>query len=415
MAISESRSRAAMGFILVTVLVDVIGLGIIIPVLPGLIKELVRADISTASSYGGWLMFSYAVMQFLCAPVLGNLSDQYGRRPILLFSLFGFGLDYILLAFAPSIGWIFLGRILAGITGASFTTASAYVADVSLPDKRAQHFGLIGAMFGLGFIIGPVAGGMLGQFGTRVPFMASALLTLLNWMYGYFVLPESLPPQRRRLFSWSRANPFGALRHLRRYPAVWGLILSLTFVYIGAHAVQTTWSYYNIGKFGWDERMVGYSLAFVGLMIAAVQGGLIRLVIPRLGQKRSMFLGLLLFTTGMVLYAFATQGWMMFLFSFVYCLGGIAGPSIQGIISSQVPADEQGELQGSLTSLMSATTIVGPLLMTSLYAYFTRPSAPIFFPGAPFLMGAIFFLTGSLLALRSLRKVCLPGGHPQTM
>jgi len=404
-----------MGFILVTVLVDVIGLGIIIPVLPGLIKELVRADISTASSYGGWLMFSYAVMQFLCAPVLGNLSDQYGRRPILLFSLFGFGLDYILLAFAPSIGWIFLGRILAGITGASFTTASAYVADVSLPDKRAQHFGLIGAMFGLGFIIGPVAGGMLGQFGTRVPFMASALLTLLNWMYGYFVLPESLPPQRRRLFSWSRANPFGALRHLRRYPAVWGLILSLTFVYIGAHAVQTTWSYYNIGKFGWDERMVGYSLAFVGLMIAAVQGGLIRLVIPRLGQKRSMFLGLLLFTTGMVLYAFATQGWMMFLFSFVYCLGGIAGPSIQGIISSQVPADEQGELQGSLTSLMSATTIVGPLLMTSLYAYFTRPSAPIFFPGAPFLMGAIFFLTGSLLALRSLRKVCLPGGHPQTM
>jgi len=196
---------------------------------------------------------------------------------------------------------------------------------------------------------------------------------------------------------------------------VWGLILSLTFVYIGAHAVQTTWSYYNIGKFGWDERMVGYSLAFVGLMIAAVQGGLIRLVIPRLGQKRSMFLGLLLFTTGMVLYAFATQGWMMFLFSFVYCLGGIAGPSIQGIISSQVPADEQGELQGSLTSLMSATTIVGPLLMTSLYAYFTRPSAPIFFPGAPFLMGAIFFLTGSLLALRSLRKVCLPGGHPQTM
>lgn len=404
-----------MGFILVTVLVDVIGLGIIIPVLPGLIKELVRTDISTASSYGGWLMFSYAVMQFLCAPVLGNLSDQYGRRPILLFSLFGFGLDYILLAFAPSIGWIFLGRILAGITGASFTTASAYVADVSLPDKRAQHFGLIGAMFGLGFIIGPVAGGMLGQFGTRVPFMASALLTLLNWMYGYFVLPESLPPQRRRLFSWSRANPFGALRHLRRYPAVWGLILSLTFVYIGAHAVQTTWSYYNIGKFGWDERMVGYSLAFVGLMIAAVQGGLIRLVIPRLGQKRSMFLGLLLFTTGMVLYAFATQGWMMFLFSFVYCLGGIAGPSIQGIISSQVPADEQGELQGSLTSLMSATTIVGPLLMTSLYAYFTRPSAPIFFPGAPFLMGAIFFLTGSLLALRSLRKVCLPGGHPQTM
>lgn len=411
----ETRSRAAMGFILVTVLVDVIGLGIIIPVLPGLIRELVDADISTASSYGGWLMFSYAVMQFLFAPVLGNLSDRYGRRPVLLFSLFGFGLDYILLAFAPSIGWLFLGRVLAGITGASFTTASAYVADVSPPDKRAQHFGLIGAMFGLGFIIGPVAGGVLGQYGTRVPFMASAVLTLLNWLYGYFLLPESLDPSRRRSFSWKRANPFGSLRHLRRFPAVWGLILSLTFVYIGSHAVQTTWSYYNIGKFGWDERMVGYSLAFVGLMIALVQGGLIRIAIPRLGLKRSMFIGLMMFTTGMVLYAFATQGWMMFVFSFVYCLGGIAGPSIQGIISSQVPPDEQGELQGSMTSLVSATTIVGPPLMTSLYAYFSRSDAALHFPGAPFIMGAILFLTGGLLALRSLRNLRLPDGRSGKM
>ncbi len=400
-----------MGFILVTVLIDVIGLGIIIPVLPNLIRELVGADISTASSYGGWLMFSYAVMQFLCAPVLGNLSDRYGRRPVLLFSLFGFGLDYILLAFAPTIGWLFLGRILAGITGASFTTASAYVADVSPPDKRAQHFGLIGAMFGLGFIIGPVTGGMLGQYGTRVPFMASAVLTLLNWLYGYYFLPESLDPSRRRPFSWKRANAFGSLQQLRRYPAVWGLILSLTFVYIGAHAVQTTWSYYNIGKFGWDERMVGYSLAFVGLMIAIVQGGLIRIVLPRLGLKRSMFTGLLMFTAGMVLYAFATEGWMMFVFSFVYCLGGIAGPSIQGIISSQVPPEEQGELQGSMTSLMSATTIVGPLLMTSLYAQFTRTGAAFRFPGAPFIMGALLFLSGALLALRSLRSVHLPEGR----
>jgi DHA1 family tetracycline resistance protein-like MFS transporter len=406
-----TRSRAAMGFILVTVLIDVIGLGIIIPVLPNLIRELVGADISTASSYGGWLMFSYAVMQFLCAPVLGNLSDRYGRRPVLLFSLFGFGLDYILLAFAPTIGWLFLGRILAGITGASFTTASAYVADVSPPDKRAQHFGLIGAMFGLGFIIGPVTGGMLGQYGTRVPFMASAVLTLLNWLYGYYFLPESLDPSRRRPFSWKRANAFGSLQQLRRYPAVWGLILSLTFVYIGAHAVQTTWSYYNIGKFGWDERMVGYSLAFVGLMIAIVQGGLIRIVLPRLGLKRSMFTGLLMFTAGMVLYAFATEGWMMFVFSFVYCLGGIAGPSIQGIISSQVPPEEQGELQGSMTSLMSATTIVGPLLMTSLYAQFTRTGAAFRFPGAPFIMGALLFLSGALLALRSLRSVHLPEGR----
>lgn len=399
-----------MGFILVTVLVDVIGLGIIIPVLPGLIRELVGADLSTASAYGGWLMFAYAVMQFLCAPVLGNLSDRYGRRPVLLFSLFGFGLDYILLALAPSIGWLFLGRLLAGVTGASFTTAAAYVADVSPPDRRAQNFGLIGAMFGLGFIIGPVAGGLLGQFGTRVPFIASATLTLLNGLYGYFVLPESLDPARRRPFSWRRANPFGALRQLRRHPSVRGLVASLTLVYIGVHAVQTTWSYYNIGKFGWDERMVGYSLAFVGLMIALVQGGLIRVVIPRLGLKRSMFLGLLLFTSGMLLYAFATEGWMMFAFSAVYCLGGIAGPSIQGIISTQVPPDEQGELQGSLTSLVSATTIIGPVLMTTLYARFTRPGALVHFPGAPFAMGALLFLTGALLAQRSLRSVRLPEG-----
>jgi DHA1 family tetracycline resistance protein-like MFS transporter len=409
---SRKTGQAALGFILVTVLIDVIGLGIIIPVLPALIRELIGGDLSQASAVGGWLMFSYAVMQFLCAPVLGNLSDRFGRRPVLLMSLFGFGLDYILLAVAPTIGWLFVGRILAGITGASITTASAYIADISTPDKRAQHFGLMGAMFGLGFIIGPMLGGILGQWGSRMPFMVSAGLAFLNWLYGYFVLPESLPADRRRAFDWKRAHPFGSLKHLRKYPAISSLVLSLTMVYIAIHAVQTTWSYYNIGKFGWDEQMVGYSLAFVGLLVAIVQGGLIRVILPRFGAKRSLLAGLMTHATGLLLFAFATDGWMMFVFSLVYCFGGIAGPALQSIISGQVPANEQGELQGSLTSLMSLTSIIGPLLMTSLYARFTSPEASFHFPGAPFAMGSLLFLTGAVLSLRSFRK---PSPPPQTI
>jgi DHA1 family tetracycline resistance protein-like MFS transporter len=233
--------------------------------------------------------------------------------------------------------------------------------------------------------------------------MAAAVLTLLNWLYGYFVLPESLAKENRRPFDWKRANPLGSLIQLKKYPAVAGLIISLTLVYIGAHAVQSTWSFYNIGKFHWDEKMVGYSLAFVGFMIALVQGGLIRLVIPKIGQEKSLYIGLLLYSIGMVLFAFATQGWMMFAFCTVYCLGGIAGPAIQGIISSHVPPNEQGELQGALTSLMSATSIVGPLLMTNLFSYFTRPTAPVYFPGAPFLMGAILFMASTILSYRSLK------------
>lgn len=400
---SVSR-KAALGFIFVTVLVDVIGFGIIIPVVPALIQQLTGGDISAASSYGGWLMFAYAIMQFLFAPVLGNLSDRYGRRPVLLFSLLGFGIDYIFVALAPSIAWLFVGRIIAGITGASFTTASAYVADISEPEKRAQNFGMIGAAFGLGFIVGPLIGGLLGNMGPRMPFYAAAALTLLNWLYGYFVLPESLSPEKRRPFSWKRANPLGSLMQLRKYPAISGLVVSLSLVFIGAHAVQSTWSYYGIGKLHWDETMVGYSLAFVGFMIALVQGGLIRLIIPKLGQEKSLYIGLFLYSLGMILFAFANNTWMMFAFTFVYCLGGIAGPSIQGIISSHVPANEQGELQGALTSLMSATSIIGPPLMTNLFARFTRPGAPVHFPGAPFMMGAILFLISAILAYRSLHS-----------
>lgn len=397
------KRPAALGFIFITLLIDITGIGIIIPVLPTLISELVGGTMSDAARYGGWLLFSYAFVQFLCAPIIGGLSDQYGRRPVLLASLFGFGLDYLFLAYAPTIGWLFVGRIIAGVMGASFTTGAAYIADVSTPEKRAQNFGLLGAAFGLGFIIGPVMGGLLGQYGSRVPFLAAAALSLLNWLYGYFVLPESLKPENRRPFSWRRANPAGALRHLRKFPVIAGLILSLVLLYIASHSVQSVWSYYTMEKFSWHEAQVGYSLGAVGLLSAIVQGGLIRVIIPKLGRERSVYVGLLLYSIGFTLFAFASKGWMMYMFMVPYILGGIAGPAIQGLISTEVPANEQGELQGGLTSLQSVTSIIGPPLMTGLFAYFTRHDTALYFPGAPLLLGAVLTLVSTILAWRSFR------------
>lgn len=402
MSFMRSNKQAALSFIFVTILIDTIGFGIIIPVLPNLIIELTHGTTSEAARIGGWLLFAFAIMQFLCAPILGGLSDRYGRRPILLGSLFGFGLDYIFLALAPTLGWLFIGRIIAGVMGASFTTAGAYIADISTPEKRGQNFGIIGAAFGLGFIIGPAMGGFLGSYGPRVPFMAAAVLSLLNFLYGIFILPESLKQENRRPFEWKRANPVGSLLNLKRYPIVLGLVASLVLIYIAAHAVQSNWSYYTIEKFHWSSAMIGSSLAAVGVLISIVQGGLIRIIIPAWGQKTSLYVGLGLYSIGLVLFAFATEGWMMFAFLVPYCLGGIAGPALQGIISSQVPSNEQGELQGALTSLMSTTSIIGPLLMAQLFSYFTAENAPVYFPGAPMLMGAVLTILSLLLAMRAL-------------
>jgi MFS transporter, DHA1 family, tetracycline resistance protein len=397
------KRSAALGFIFITLLIDCIGLGIIIPVVPRLIQELTGEGLSVASEYGGWLTFSYAIMQFVCAPILGGLSDRYGRRPVLLLSLLGLGMDYLLISFAPTIAWLFIGRIIAGVFGASFTTASAYIADISTPEKRAQNFGMIGAAFGLGFIIGPVIGGIFSQYGSRIPFMIAAGFSLLNFIYGYFILPESLDKDHRRNFEWKRANPVGSIMHARKYPEITGLIFSIVLIYIAAHATQSTWTYYTMEKFSWNETWVGYSLGFVGLMVAIVQGGLIRIIIPKLGQTKSVYVGLGLYVIGFVLFAFATKGWMMFAFIVPYALGGIAGPAIQGIVSTNVPANEQGELQGLLASLMSITSIIGPVLMTTLFAYFTSNDAPMYFPGAPFLMGGFLTLFSIFFAIRSLK------------
>jgi DHA1 family tetracycline resistance protein-like MFS transporter len=396
--------KAAIGFIFITLLIDVTGLGLIIPVVPKLIEDLLHTtNISKVALFGGLLTFSYAIMQFLFAPVLGNLSDKYGRRPVLLFSLLGFGLDYILLAFAPSIGWLFVGRIMAGITGASMTTASAYIADISTPETRAQNFGMIGAAFGLGFIVGPMIGGLLGEMGPRIPFLVAAGLALLNAAYGYFVLPESLDVSNRRSFDWKRANPISSLKNLSRFPAVAGLIISFFLIYVASHAVQSNWSYFNIEKFKWSPKMIGISLAVVGVLVSLVQGVLVRFVNPKIGNEKSIYLGLGLYTIGLVLFGLASQSWMMFAFLVPYCLGGISGPGLQAIISGSVPANEQGELQGSLTSIISITSIVGPLVMSNLFAFFTGPIAPFYFPGAPFMLAAVLMLLSCFFAYKALR------------
>ncbi len=397
-----STRKASIGFIFITLLIDITGLGLIIPVVPKLIQELTGEGISQASAYGGWLTFTFAIMQFIFSPVLGGLSDQYGRRPVLLIALLGFALDYVLLAMAPNLAWLFIGRALAGITGASITTATAYIADISTKENRAQNFGMIGAAFGLGFIVGPVIGGLLGSMGARVPFMVAAALTFLNFLYGYFVLPESLGKENRRAFDWKRANPIGSLKQLKKYPSLQGLVVSYILIYLAAHAVQSNWSFFSIEKFGWTETMIGISLGVVGLLVAIVQGGLIRYINPRLGNEKSVYTGLLLYATGLFLFAFATQSWMMFVFLIPYCFGGIAGPAIQSIMSSNVKANEQGELQGALTGLVSLTSIAGPPMMTGLFAYFTKPGAPIHFSGAAFLLGALLMLASAVIAYRSL-------------
>ncbi|MEO1654748.1 MAG: TCR/Tet family MFS transporter, partial [Bacteroidota bacterium] len=371
------------------------------PVMPTLIMELTGGSNSEASLYGGWLVFAYAFMQFIFSPVLGGLSDRYGRRPILLLSLFGLGVDYIFLSLAPSIGWLFLGRLIAGMGGASITTAGAYIADISAPDEKAKNFGLLGAAFGLGFIIGPGIGGLLGEYGARVPFIVSAVLTFLNFLYGYFILPESLNPDNRREFTWSRANPVGTLTQFGKYPVLLGMVATMILIYLANHAVHSNWSYYAIEKFDWGETEIGLSISFIGLLVAIVQGGLVQPVVRRIGQVNAVYLGLFMNGLGYVLFAFATQSWMMYVFMVPFVMGGFAGPSLQGIMSNQVSLDEQGELQGALTSLNSATSIFGPPLMTGIFALFTQNPETLYFPGAPYVLGGALTFIGIFLIYRT--------------
>lgn len=401
------KAKRSLLFIFLTILIDCVGIGIIIPTLPALIQSLSGENISIAASYGGWLNFSYAIMSFVFSPVLGGLSDRFGRRPVLLISLLGLGLDYIFLAFAPTIFWLFVGRIIAGICGASFTTASAYIADISTAENKAKNFGMMGAAFGLGFIIGPLLGSLFGSLGTRVPFMAAAGFSLLNFIFGYFVLPESLGKENRRVFSWKRANPFGSLKQLSKHKAVINLIVVLFILNIAGQAMPSIWTFFCIERFGWTEKMIGFSLAFVGISVAIVQGGLIGLTTRKLGVKKSIFIGLGFYMLGFFLFSVANQSWMMFGFMIPYALGGISTPNIQSILSSQVDANEQGELQGGLTSMVSLTAVIGPLLMTSSFTFFTKNPETLYFPGVSFFIGGILALISLVISYFALKKIKL--------
>lgn len=393
----ENSRTPGILFIFFTLLIDVIGFGLVIPVLPGILEQMNGGDLSAASRWGGLLMFTYAAMQFVFSPIVGGLSDAYGRRPVILASLFAFGIDFILQGFATTMGWFFAGRLIAGITGATFSSASAYIADVSPPEKRAQNFGMIGAAFGLGFIIGPLLGGVISSFwGLRAPFFVAAALALLNWLYGYFILPESLKPENRRPFNWKRANPVGSLRQIGKYPLVLGLAITLFLVQLAGHANISTWTYITMEKFQWDSFGIGASLAAVGFIGGLVQGVLSRRIIPALGERKSVTWGVFLYGLGFVLFAGASQGWMMYLFMIPFGFGGIAVPALQSMISTQVPGNEQGELQGGLTSLASLTSIIGPIVMTNLFSFFTSVQSPVHFAGAPFLLGAILCFSGLL-------------------
>ncbi len=409
-----SERKPAIVLILITLFIDSMGWGIIIPVLPDLLEEITHGSTSEAAFAGGFLVGGYAIMQFFCGPIFGGISDRFGRRPVVLASLFGFGVDYLVTAVAPTIWWLLGARLFAGILGASFTTGGAYISDISTPENRAQNFGLIGVAFGLGFIAGPLIGGLLSGYGIRAPFYFCAGLTLLNFVYAFFFLPESLKQENRREFEWSRANPFGTLGRLFNMPVIGSLFISLTFVYLAAHAVQSNWGFFGKEKFGWGPKEIGISLGVVGVVFAIVQGGLIRVIIPKLGQNRSVYVGLALYAIGLLCYAFAAQGWMIYVFTVIYCLGGIAGPALQGIMASAVPPNAQGELQGGFTSMASATSIIGPLLMNSfLFSYFTGESRPFYFPGAAMLAGAVLCLIATIIARNALKHQPQPApGNP---
>lgn len=400
----KSGGNKALLFIFITLFIDVMGIGIIIPVLPKLIMNMENCSIERANLLGGGMMLIYSLMQFFFSPLLGALSDRYGRRPILLLSLLGFGIDYLFMGFAGTITLLFVGRLIAGITGASFTVAGAYIADISPPEKRAQNFGIIGAAFGLGFIAGPALGGLIGGFGDRVPFFVAAGLALVNWLYGYFVLPESLKPENRRKFEWKRANPVGALLQLIKKPVVAQIAIVFLLINLAGQSLPMCWSYYAIERFEWTEKGIGLSLAFVGICIAGVQGGLTRVIIPRIGENRAVIWGTFCAMLGMIGIAFSSQGWMMFVATVPLALGGINGPSLQSLASKEIPANEQGELQGFLTSIMSISAILGPLIFPWLFSTFAAGYHGIVLPGAPYLFAAFLQLCALTYVWSILRK-----------
>jgi MFS transporter, DHA1 family, tetracycline resistance protein len=390
--------KSALLFILVTICLDSIGLGIIIPSFPTLVSETAHVPISQASQYFGWVMGAYAFMQFIFSPLIGNLSDRFGRRPILLISVLGMSLDYMVMYFAPDLWWLVIGRAVSGIFGASFTSASAYIADISTPDKRAQNFGMIGAAFGIGFVIGPAIGGLLSDFGARTPFLVAAFFSMANFIYGFIVLKESLPVENRRTFEWKRSNPFGALQQIKRFKKLKYLFLVSFLTILTTMCVHSTWNFYSMEKFGWTTKEVGISLAVVGVCFGVVQGALTGKIVAKVGQRNAAKLGLFLSIFVLMGMGLIYEGWMMYAIILPYAFTGIVDPAIRSIISGQVQSNEQGELQGIFTSLMSLAEIIGPPLFMWFYYNFKSsvPNSNLGL-GTPFLVAAFIALLAFLL------------------
>lgn len=393
-----------MAFILITVFLDVLGIGLVIPVFPELVTQLAGGDVSDGSRTYGLFIAAYATMQFLFAPLLGALSDRYGRRPVLLVSLFGAGVDYLLLAVAPTLAWLFVARLIAGVTAANITVANAHIADVTAPEHRARNFGLLGAMFGLGFIVAPAIGGVLGNVGLRVPFYAAAAVVLANWLYGFFVLPESLPVAKRRPFEWTRADPLRAVVALRRFAGVLDLAGVLFAANLANVALQSVWVLYTGYRFGWGPLENGLSLTVVGVLSVLVQAVVLRPVLARLGEWRTLAVGLAAGVVSMTLYGLASEPWMLLATMGIGALGGLAGPAAQGLVSRAVSDQEQGSAQGAIASLASLTAIISPLAATFVFAYATRADAGWTLPGAPFFLGALLFAVAVVLSRRAARR-----------
>ena len=399
-----TSTRAALTFLLFSVFIDSLGFGIIIPSLPQVIMALTGEPLSTAADWGGYLMAVYALLQFFMAPVFGNLGDRFGRRPLLLASLAAFGVDFLLTGLATSITWLFIGRTFAGVFGASYSTAGAYIGDISTDEDRAKNFGFIGAAWGSGFTLGPVIGGFAAvHLGMRSPFFLAAALALVNVVFGFFVLRESLPVERRRKFEWSRANPFGALTSLTHLPMVAGLLVALFLYQIAHDSLPAVWMFYTQLKFGWGPSEVGWSLTFVGIMTVVVMAGLTGMLVPKLGERRAIAVGFFLMTLAFVAYALVPQGWMIFPALAVGSLGGIANPAVQSVMSKQAGPSSQGELQGAVASISAVAAVISPLVMTQLFSRFSAPGAPVYLPGMPYLLSAALVLACVVICVRAVR------------
>jgi len=395
------RPQLAFAFIFVTVLLDSVGFGIIMPVVPHLIMDISGDTLTHAARTSGFLMFAFASMQFIASPVLGNLSDRFGRRPVLLCSLLAMVCNYLLMGWAPTLFWLFVGRLIGGVSASTYGIANAYIADTFPPEKRAQYFALLGAGFGTGFIVGPALGGFLGEYGPRTPFYAAAALTMVNVIYGFFVLPESLKDGHRRPFELARAHPLGAFRQLWQYPVVIALIVVYFCYLLGHFALPSIWAFFTIEKFAWSPRDIGISLSAVGVAMIFVQAYLIRLVLPLWGPTKTAVVGLIATALSFFGYAFVQYAWMMYPIIAVGALQGFVAPSVQSIMSAHMPANAQGELQGAIGSMAGMVAILSPPFMTQLFAYFSADDAIVHFPGAPFFAAALFTLLALALLLRT--------------